>query len=145
MSNLRVKPNYALLMDDVRREDNGKLIFIGVYTGSMVVQSYPVSLALSFYINGTYEGHGTTSLELRMRLQPEGLVLFGIQAKLERRENAPSAERFEFSANGIAIQVQRDGMLSLELRHDNDTWAEVTSIPVVKNATTSSSVSQQPS
>jgi hypothetical protein len=38
---------HAMLCDDVRREDNGKLIVIGLYAGNIQLSSFPASLALS--------------------------------------------------------------------------------------------------
>lgn len=42
----------AILCDQVRREDNGKLILIGVYGGGVLLDSYPATLPLSAYVEG---------------------------------------------------------------------------------------------
>ena len=35
---------YSIFCDDIRNEDNGKAIFIGVYSGAMIVPSFPTTL-----------------------------------------------------------------------------------------------------
>jgi hypothetical protein len=40
----------ALVCDDVRREDNGKDIIIGVYSDTIVVASFPAPLQLAFWL-----------------------------------------------------------------------------------------------
>lgn len=37
---------YTLLCDDVRREDNGKLIILGLYFGVITVPQFPATLPL---------------------------------------------------------------------------------------------------
>jgi hypothetical protein len=39
--------DYALLCDDVRMENNGKQIFIGVYSDDIVLNTFPVDLLLN--------------------------------------------------------------------------------------------------
>lgn len=41
---MSVTHKYSIICDDVRREDNGKLIILGMYVGIIVVQSFPVIL-----------------------------------------------------------------------------------------------------
>lgn len=41
----------VVFCDDIRREDNGKAILIGVYTGDLIPSVLPVSLPLSFWID----------------------------------------------------------------------------------------------
>jgi hypothetical protein len=38
---------HVVVCDDIRREDNGKEILIGVYSGGIIVPQFPVPLALA--------------------------------------------------------------------------------------------------
>jgi hypothetical protein len=40
----------GIVCDDIRREDNGKEIIIGVYSGSIVVPQFPATLLLSLWV-----------------------------------------------------------------------------------------------
>lgn len=37
-------PEVALICDDIRKEDNGKLLFVGVYSDTMTVLEFPATL-----------------------------------------------------------------------------------------------------
>jgi hypothetical protein len=41
---MAVTHNYTIICDDVRREDNGKLIILGMYMGTITVPSFPAVL-----------------------------------------------------------------------------------------------------
>lgn len=42
MSQLQITHKFTLLCDDVRREDNGKLIIVGLYTPNIMVSQIPI-------------------------------------------------------------------------------------------------------
>jgi hypothetical protein len=56
---------YAILCDDVRREDNGKLIFIGVYSHALTLQVFPATLSLQLVIGVMPKRKGNVSIEVR--------------------------------------------------------------------------------
>ena len=39
-----------ILCDDIRREDNGKLLLVGVYSGDIIPSSFPAFLSLRLYM-----------------------------------------------------------------------------------------------
>ena len=43
---------YAILCDDIRKEDNGKAILIGVYSGKLILQK-PGAIPLYFWVEGS--------------------------------------------------------------------------------------------
>jgi len=43
----RINPLSAIFCDDIRREDNGKELLIGVYSGSLQVPILPAPVMLS--------------------------------------------------------------------------------------------------
>lgn len=49
----------AVFCDDIRREDNGKAILIGVYTNDLIPGTLPTNLSLSLWLDvrGIPEGH----------------------------------------------------------------------------------------
>lgn len=71
--------NYFLICDDIRREDNGKEILIGVYNDEILVQSLPILLA---------------SLHFRLSLYPKNLSLreFGLSVTTPTGANIVKAE-----------------------------------------------------
>lgn len=55
----------TVFCDDIRREDNGKAILIGVYTGDLVVQKLPTQFPLSAWIRLTGVDRGKHSVNIR--------------------------------------------------------------------------------
>ena len=46
----RINPLSAIFCDDIRREDNGKELLIGVYSGSLQVPILPAPVMLSVWV-----------------------------------------------------------------------------------------------
>jgi hypothetical protein len=57
----------VIVCDDIRREDNGKLLLLGVYVGDILLPSFPSSIALSFYATGSVKS--TQACELEFKIQ----------------------------------------------------------------------------
>lgn len=55
----------TIFCDDIRREDNGKALLIGVYTGDLVVQDLPTKLRLSAWVRLTGMDRGKHDIRLR--------------------------------------------------------------------------------
>ena len=72
MSEPLPKLEYSLLCDDVRREDSGKFIVIGLYGDNILVQSFPALLQLSLLVS--------------VRSQSAGDVPFLLEAMLADQE-----------------------------------------------------------
>lgn len=50
--NLPIDIKQVLVCDDVRREDNGKLLIIGMYIGDILLAKFPETLKVSFWLQG---------------------------------------------------------------------------------------------
>jgi hypothetical protein len=71
-----ITARYILLCDDVRREDNGKFILIGMYTPDMVVQQIPFVLpTLSFFLNLESDRPGNFGFRTKVEHQETGNAL----------------------------------------------------------------------
>lgn len=59
---------YTLLCDDVRREDNGKLLLIGMYTPNILVPMLPIGFpGLSFVMGFTSDGPARHQMRAQLR------------------------------------------------------------------------------
>ena len=56
----------AIICDEVRVEDTGKHIIIGVYSESIAVSDFPANLLLSFWIQFYVDRDGEIDIELRI-------------------------------------------------------------------------------
>jgi len=62
-----IKIEMALLCDEVRREDNGKLIIIGVYTPGMELAEFPANIAPCVWIKFAPLGKEDMNIEIRAK------------------------------------------------------------------------------
>jgi len=131
------KVRFGALCDDVRREDNGKLIFLGVYGESVLVASFPARLRLAnpvwFELKEPYNGNIWSQVLLDDEKIMEGV------GPAEMGAGNPL-----ITIQPIPIQVPREGMLSFQLKFSEDgEWQTTVTIPIRPNP--SSNASPQPS
>jgi hypothetical protein len=127
-SNLRINlsVSYALVCDDIRREDTGKLIFIGVYGRDIRVTSVPASLVLSLAVSAMASKPLDTDVEIRW--STDGHEQGKIKGHLVVGE--PGAALM--ATSGIAItDIKKDSNIIFEWRAPNGNWQKIYSVPVV--------------
>ena len=67
---------YALICDEVRREDNGKLIIIGMYTPNMAVPQLPFVLPqLTLFVHLESDATGHAGLHMKLQRLEDGQTL----------------------------------------------------------------------
>lgn len=78
---------YTLLCDDVRREDNGKLILIGLYTPHIVIPMLPMGFpSLSFVIAFTSDGPARHQIRAQLRHLETGHSLGELMGMLQHAQ-----------------------------------------------------------
>jgi hypothetical protein len=71
-----ITARYVLMSDDIRREDSGKFIVIGLYTPDMVVPQIPFLMpTLAFFANLETDRQGNFNFRTRVQHQETGDVL----------------------------------------------------------------------
>lgn len=118
--------DYAIVCDQVRREENGKLFLIGVYGGNIVVPTVPAILPVC--------------LALRLRANKAGM--FPISVRVTLKANDIMSVSGEFGANDLnwslvgtpplLLNIGAEGDLVFQIR-DMPTadWVSVMTLPVV--------------
>lgn len=139
---VNIKPIYVIVCDDIRTETNGKQIFIGVYSGDIVVGDTPTTMNLSFWVDVKTEGIGQRAFEYKILLEPGDLEVAKIGATLV---SSPDAERGSFAFGGISFQVQREGYLLIQFRQLGEEWQELERKKIIVNRHLSSSEQTPPS
>jgi hypothetical protein len=115
---------YGLVCEDIRREDNGKLIIIGMYGQNISLSAVPVGLQLSFLVAVHAGGAGREKIEIDVSLNDEEL--------------AKVSGEIEFDAKGLALvtlprgvmPIRAPGDLVLRARLSDDQWTELWRGPV---------------
>ena len=63
--------NFVIPCDQIRREDNGKLIAIGIYGENITIQQAPLVMEMSFIMWAAAEDVGEYEAEIEVFLEPE--------------------------------------------------------------------------
>ena len=109
----------ALVCDDVRREDNGKEILIGVYTGAIVVPKLPASLPLSLWLHLQTRGSGEMKLEFRV-IGPAAKELAHGEAMVGFAESDQPAS---LALPKLPLVLDAEGMLEFQWRQNGADWS----------------------
>jgi hypothetical protein len=112
---------FVLLCDQVRREDNGKLFAIGIYSGTIVLSEFPATLVLSLVTMIRAHKIGEARIELRILL--DGAPVAGWDAMF----GSPEATGSELiSLPPIPVAVPHAGQLEFQFRQrETDAWQTV--------------------
>jgi hypothetical protein len=127
----------VIACDDVRREDTGKDILLGVYSGALVVDQFPVQLRPYWYIQTEPEGEGDIPMKLKAT-GPHGVRYFQVSftAKTGRKSDMPEdwsgqGEMTPLIFGPFNMQVQTEGVIEFQCQQYDDEWVVIKRIWVV--------------
>ncbi|MGY6644470.1 MAG: hypothetical protein ACXIVD_04550 [Salinarimonas sp.] len=111
----------AVFCEDIRREDNGKDMLLGVYSGDIVAARCPIRVGVSLwlqYVSAPAKA-GETGIDLRLR--------FDGQEKPVSQIGLPSMEEGEttLALRGMPVAIDGSGVLLLERRLPGQDWEEI--------------------
>jgi hypothetical protein len=131
---------FAILCDDVRKEDNGKGMLIGVYSGQIVLPSVPALMKFTYWVDGSVTSTETESVEFKIDiLDDKGTSK---NTGLSTIEVVPDG--ISTTAIGVlsgAIPIIEPGSLVLSYKVDGN-WQEILAKKVLVLAPTESSPTQ---
>lgn len=116
----------GILCDQIRQEDNGKYILIGVYSGGVMVSAFPATFALAMMLQMRLLAGSNQPFKVRISIG--GDVQGFIEGTVEQvGELSP--------ANWIPINLppltfRNPGDLTAEVELPDGTWKQCFSIPV---------------
>jgi hypothetical protein len=117
----------VVVCDQVRREDNGKEMLIGVYSAGILVAQLPAPLMLSFWIQFKSTDVGETAVLFRlMGGEDVKFAEMHIQMQLLR----PGMGSMTIGPIGIMLQVVTS--LTLQMKQGDQDWATIEEISVEK-------------
>lgn len=120
----KVKIDCAIVCDDVRREQNGKLIIIGVYGNDISVPSYPAALRLAVVLAGHSTGSGKIPMKLRILqdsdnyIEAEGRMVFDV------------AGTGIFPMGSTVINVSKDTIIDIQIRVGEGKFKSIRKLPI---------------
>lgn len=109
----------ALVCDDVRIENNGKHIIIGVYTGDIIVSGFPFFLTPCFWVSlpATPPGQYTVSI----RYSYDGKIIDTFKAQFDVKNTGGVA----FATPKVILQGESAADFVVEVSTDAKSWREI--------------------
>lgn len=81
----------GVVCDDIRQENNGKYLIIGMYSDSFVPNRFPVATQLAFGVWATVEKAGNYTCDFEVVIEPDGTPVGGIKAEFKMEEGQRDA------------------------------------------------------
>jgi uncharacterized protein DUF6941 len=115
---MAITARYILMADDIRREDSGKIIIMGMYTPDMTVMQIPfVMPTLAFFLNLESDRPGNFRFSTRITHQDTGNVVpqtdgMGMLAVTNPQQAGIAAVKF------VGVTFNAPGLYSFSLEID---------------------------
>ena len=126
----RLSVNYAMLCDDVRFEDNGKLLIVGVYGPDILVTKFPAKIRVMLLLNFSSDSGGDVDFEVRVK-SADGSAVAGAKGQLEVSGRTNNSF---LPLPGTILSLSSAGDLKFQFRTVGSRWKTVMSIEIGKNA-----------
>jgi hypothetical protein len=125
----RINPLSAIFCDDIRREDNGKELLLGVYSGSLQVPILPAPVMLSVWVPFERSGIGKVPIEFRLLGPDDRMVGYGtIELNFAESDYTVGS----LPLRGLAAMLVRPGEITFQLRQHDESWTTLRKLPVEK-------------
>lgn len=117
---------YAIICDDIRKEDTGKLILIGVYSRDIRVAAFPATLVLSLCVG--IESDEPKESDIYLQCMIGDNIKFNAEIRVEVQEAGSGVMTLPpFVLNNIT----EGGIIVFKFKIDEADWQTVASIPIL--------------
>ncbi|MEQ8433845.1 MAG: hypothetical protein RIA71_06360 [Oceanicaulis sp.] len=127
-----VEFKYGLICDSIRKEYNGKYIFIGVYTGDILMSSLPGKLKLDFWVNMTVTDPPKDS-EMTVQVIQEGEERPAAELKIglgPDPDGGAEPEDVSFVLPNVPFTIESGAAIVLRGRYKSGKWINILRKPV---------------
>lgn len=115
----------GVICDDIRKEDNGKAILIGVYSGDILISSFPFQRPICLWLHGRAE-KGIYDMEVRIRTVGENDELAPAkERKIKADFSSLESSEMAISIVGVPISVNESSEIILEVKLAQQEWSEL--------------------
>jgi hypothetical protein len=127
----------TVICDDIRREDNGKFMLIGVFADTIFMNILPAEIALSSWMMFELNIKGKTTLEIEIMgnaLQEASKIVFEIadEKLFGKKQSLPFVGKF-------ALKIKGEGGFTMSYKKKGDeSWQLAHTVEVRKNLTPTS-------
>ena len=122
----------TLLCDDVRREDNGKQILIGIYGNDVLLPGFPANITLCLWMRFTAPTEKQYSLEFSVVGEREQSLLPSLSVTMDV---ADASKYIDLAIRGVTLNVTEPQIVTFKWRSIGAELREILSIEVNTRAT----------
>lgn len=119
----------AVICDDIRREDNGKLMLVGVYPEGIASASLPLRMNLGVLLLVSFDGKGKVETEIELSVPGTGEPV-KIASDVEIGDGSKPSRTQTLVINGIPLYVTEAGEVKISSRQKDKEWKVIRSFPV---------------
>jgi len=120
-----MKVHNAITCEDIRTEDNGKFILIGVFQENIVVPTIPFTLGLAWWLQFYCNREGTISFEFEARRNSHAVATATFDGNvLDHTKPVTTA------IPRVPIKIESEGIISLHIREKGTRWKKITEVVV---------------
>jgi hypothetical protein len=125
MSGGEASIDFALICDEILREENGKLVVVGVYGTDLVVPKMPATVRLSVLVSIRSASAGIASFGVRLLRGRQPIVDVGADFQFDAAN-----ERGLWSMGGILVTLGACTTLDLQVRVAGGRYRSYYRLPV---------------
>ena len=131
----KISFKFAVVCDDIRREDNGKFMIIGAYAAELIVSEFPAPLVLSAFI--PFEAEKKESFDLEFQVLIDGQRVYKASGRIEVVSGEPPLID-ALPILRILMTLNGEGTIEFQAREKDKEWETVRRLPVKKRPVSSS-------
>ena len=135
----------AIVCDDIRREDNGKAILIGVYFGDVIVPKAPALLSVWLWFQAR-ANETVENIQFRAEIfndsAPDAPTFVAPPHQAEL--HADVGNTFLIALGGLPLSITGSGHLSIQAKYGEHDWIEILKKRIHVNPAVSSEQPQRP-
>ena len=117
----------AIICDQVRKEDTGKHLLLGVYPVDVLVRDFPATIALVLWMQLYVDRNG--EYEVEFRTQNDKKSISRTKATMNVKNHLHPVT---IALPSAPIEIDGECTLSFQIREKNKRWKTVKEVPVKK-------------
>ncbi len=116
----------TIICDEVRQENNGKLILIGVYAADILLNS-PGQIRLTLWLQ--FSTAQPSGLPIRVQVKAGRKVLF-LTKELQFPPDQAAVEHIVISISPIMLDIKEECKLTFQIKFGDQKWKTIKNIAV---------------
>lgn len=145
----KIELDSIIICDDVRREDNGKLILIGVYPSGIGVGKFPATVAVDVVVFFRPQKAGKVCFRVEF-VRSWNNQATGGNVNMElippQDEKLKDIQEIQHVTIGkLVLTLEEVGQLTLKYKYEDEDWEEIRELPITLSLFLSNDRSSQPS